>query len=388
MMRGETEHRATNMLGYTLAHIRRLAPDVSESINTAEGKGIGMRPPLRWTTLVFALLLALFLEVNLMAEIKIERVEFGGWPNCFRMSNGTVELIATTDVGPRIIRYGFVGEENEFFVDKSQLGKTNADEWLAFGGHRLWLAPEAKPRSYHPDSKKVEAKFNRNAKNTLRLIQPIETDNGIQKEMIITMAPTGSHVTVDHKLINHNQWHVDVAPWALTVMAPGGKAIFPQEPYSPHPDIPDYKGQVIDKKFYLPERVLVLWSYTNMADPRWEFLHKYIVLNQDPKATNPQKIGLSNRQNWGAYLNNGHLYVKKNVYQEGATYPDRGCLFEMFTNADMLELESLGPMANLAPNGGFCDHREDWWLFDGVSAESTDESIDASVLPKVQSILK
>jgi hypothetical protein len=330
-------------------------------------------------------LLAALVGSSLMAEVKMDRVNFNGWPNCIRISNGTVELIATTDVGPRVIRYGFVGKDNEFFVDPTQSGKKNVDEWLAFGGHRLWLAPEAKPRSYHPDSKTVKAEMNG---DTLRLIQPIESDNGVQKEMSITLSPTGSHVRLDHKLINHNQWDIDVAPWTLTVMAPGGKAIFPQEPYSPHPDIPDYPGQVIDKKFYLSVRTLVLWSYTNMADPRWVFTRKYIVLNQDPKATNPQKLGLSNRQNWGAYLNRGHLFVKQNVYQEGATYPDHGCTFETFTNAAMLELEALGPMAKLAPNGGSCDHSEDWWLIDGVQADNTDASIDANVLPKVQSVLK
>ena len=343
-----------------------------------------MRMPLRWTVLGLASLLV-FSASTLMAEVKIERVNFNGWPNCIRMSNGTVELIATTDVGPRVIRYGFVGKENEFFVDPTQTGKTNAKEWLAYGGHRLWLAPEAKPRSYHPDSKPVKSVVKG---NTLKLIQPVETDNGIQKEMMITLAATGSHVRLDHKLTNTNLWDVDVAPWTLTVMAPGGKAVFPQEPYSPHPDIPDYPGQVIDKKFYLPVRVLVLWSYTNMADPRWVFTRKYIVLNQDPKATNPQKIGLSNRQNWGAYLNHGHMYVKKNVYKDGAVYPDHGCSFETFTNAAMLELEGLGPMAKLAPKGGSTDYREDWWLFDNVKADSTDKSIDANVLPKVETILK
>jgi len=338
-----------------------------------------MRLPLRWFVFGLVFSLTALCATSSMAEVKMDRVNFNGWPNCIRMSNGTVELIATTDVGPRVLHYGLVGKENEFFVDPTQSGKTNAADWLAFGGHRLWLAPEAKPRSYHPDSKPVKAVTEG---NTLRLIQPIETDNGVQKEMAITLSPTGSHVRLD------NLWHIDVAPWTLTVMAPGGKAIFPQEPYSPHPDIPDYPGQVIDKKFYLPVRTLVLWSYTNMADPRWVFTRKYIVLHQDPKATNPQKIGLSNQQSWGAYLNHGHLYVKRNVYQEGATYPDHGCSFETFTNAAMLELEGLGPMAKLAPNGGSCDYREDWWLFDGVAAENTDASIDENVLPKVQSILK
>lgn len=314
----------------------------------------------------------------------MEKVAYGGWPNCIRLSNGTVELIATTDVGPRIIRFGFVGKENEFFEEAEQLGKTNADEWLAFGGHRLWLAPEAKPRSYFPDSKPVQAT---QQGKTLRLVQDVETTNGIQKEMQITLAPQGSHVIVNHKLTNHNLWDVELAPWCLTVMAPKGKAIFPQEPYSPHPDIPDTPGQVIDKRFYLPVRVLALWSYTNLQDPRWVFTSKYIILKQDPAATRPQKLGLSNEQEWGAYLRGGHLFVKKVQYQKGAIYPDHGCSFETFTNAAMLELESVGPLSKLAP-GGSVSHREDWYLFDNVTADDTDASIDAAVLPKVRSAVK
>jgi hypothetical protein len=170
-------------------------------------------------------------------------------------------------------------------------------------------------------------------------------------------------------------------------MAPKGKAIFAAEPYSPHPDIPDFPGQVIDKKFYLPTRTLVLWSYTNLGDPRWVFTSKYLILKQDPAATKPLKIGLSNRQNWGAYLRGGHLFVKKVVFQEGATYPDHGCSFETFTNPKMLELESVGPLVKLPP-GGSVTHREDWYLFDGVTADDTDAAIDAAVLPKVASAMK
>jgi len=340
-----------------------------------------------WAAWWLAVLLAVSCASHLFAAergTKMEKVAYGGWPNCIRLSNGTVEVIATTDVGPRIIRFGFVGKENEFFEDPKQLGKTDSAEWLAFGGHRLWLAPEATPRSYFPDSQPIKAVPQGGA---LRLIQPVETTNGIEKEIEVSLASKGAHVTVVHRLKNHNLWDVELAPWTLTVMAAKGKAIFPQEPYSPHPDIPDTPGQVIDKRFYLPVRGLVLWSYTNLGDPRWAFTSKYLILKQDPAATKPLKIGMSNRQNWGAYLRGGHLFVKKVRYQEGATYPDHGCNFETFTNPDMLELESLGPMVKLPP-GGTVAHREDWYLFDEVTAEDTDASIDAAVLPKVLSVLK
>ena len=53
-----------------------------------------------------------------------EKVAFGGWPNCYRLSNGQIELIVTTDVGPRVARLGFVGQANLFAEFKEQQGKT------------------------------------------------------------------------------------------------------------------------------------------------------------------------------------------------------------------------------------------------------------------------
>ena len=41
----------------------------------------------------------------------MEMVKFNGW-DCIRLSNGIVEVLVTRSVGPRIIRYGFVGGEN------------------------------------------------------------------------------------------------------------------------------------------------------------------------------------------------------------------------------------------------------------------------------------
>jgi len=40
------------------------------------------------------------------AEVKVQKTEYKGWKNCYRVSNGEVELIVTADVGPRVIRTG------------------------------------------------------------------------------------------------------------------------------------------------------------------------------------------------------------------------------------------------------------------------------------------
>jgi hypothetical protein len=313
----------------------------------------------------------------------MEKISYGGWPNCIRLTNGNVELIATTDVGPRIIRSGFVGQDNMFHEAASDMGKTGGDEWRGYGGHRLWHAPESKPRTYFPDNYPVKYEM---AGDALRLIQGTECTTGLQKTIEITLASDSNHARISHGITNTNLWPVLFAPWALTVMRAGGKAIFPQEPYAPHPDIPDFDGQQVDKRYYLPVRNLVMWSYTKLSDPRWVFTDQYLILKQDPSKDRPQKLGMSNTLGWAAYAVGGNLFVKKAHYENAALYPDGGCNFETFTNADMLEVESLGPVVNLGP-GDTVTHVEDWYLFDNVSFEDTDESLDETVGAKVKTVL-
>ncbi len=315
----------------------------------------------------------------------MEKIAYGGWPNCVRLTNGKIELIATTDVGPRIIRFGFVGGDNELFEDKSQLGKTGGDEWRAYGGHRFWLAPEVKPRTYEPDNNPVSYEMRG---DTLILTSPTDPRTRMQKQIEVTLDSDENRVSILHRVTNHNMWDVEMALWALSVMNSGGKLIIPQEPYAPHPDIPDYPGQKTDPRYYLPVRSLALWSYSKLSDPRYLFTDKYIILKQDPNATTPEKIGVTNEQGWVAYARGGHMFVKVFDYEPldvaMLEYPDNGCNFETFTNADMLEAESLGPIVILPP-GESVEHLEDWRLFDGVHFEDTDESIDANVLSRVQS---
>src|SRR5581483_10182949 len=132
-------------------------------------------------------------------------------------------------------------------------------------------------------------------------------------------------VKVTHRLRNAGAKAVDLAPWTLTMMAPGGIGIHGFPPRGKHP---------VDLN---PTNPLVMSAYSDLSDPRWRFTKKYMTLRQDAAATDAQKLGSWNRNTFGAYLLNGELFIKR--YQaEGAPsqYPDLGCSFETFTNADML----------------------------------------------------
>jgi hypothetical protein len=300
-----------------------------------------------------------------------EKVAYGGWQNCIRLTNGSIELIITTDVGPRVIRCGFVGEQNLFHEVKEELGKTGGSEWRPYGGHRLWHAPEQMPRTYAPDNEPVPYTWDG---KTLTLTQSVEPSTGIVKQIEISLSSTEDHVRLVHRLMNNNLWDIEAAPWCLTVMAPGGRAIFPQEPYIAH------------SEYLLPARPLVLWHYTNMRDPRWIWGARYIQLQQDPTVPKDdrgkQKAGMLNKQGWAAYVLKGDVFLKRFGYDPNATYPDYGCNTEAFTNADMLEVETLGPLRKI-PSGGSVEHVEHWFVF--KADVGTDEAeIDAKLLPLVQ----
>ena len=299
----------------------------------------------------------------------MEKTGYAGWPNCYHLSNDLVDLVATTDVGPRIIRFGFVGEENEFKEFENDLGQTGGDVWRPYGGHRLWHAPEVNPRSYCPDNDSIKAEEHA---GFLRLIQPTEPPTGIQKEMDIRLAPDKAYVTVTHRLRNNNLWPVELAPWALTMMAQGGRAIIPLPPRGSH------------EANLLPTNTLTLWAYTDMTDPRWTWGRQYVMLRQDSNAATPQKVGAMAPDGWVAYARAGHLFIKKFAYAEGALYPDLGCCVESFTNADMLEVETVAPLALLEP-GATVEHVENWFLFRDVPLPENDADVDRDVLPKVKS---
>ncbi|MBI3697422.1 MAG: hypothetical protein HY238_21635, partial [Acidobacteria bacterium] len=243
------------------------------------------------------------------AAVKIEKTNYKGWPNSYRISNGDVELVVTSDIGPRVIRYGFPGGQNVFWEETKSLGKTGAKEWQLIGGHRIWHAPEDTKRTYSPDNGPVEVKIEG---AVLHATQPVEPSTGILKEILVRLAPSGTRVELAHRLTNKNLWPVELAPWALSMMAPGGVGVAGFPPRGKHPDI------------LAPTHPLVMWAFTDFSDKRWQINKKYLMLRQDPKNAEPQKAGFFNANTWAAYLLGSDLFIKRYKADPARTYTDFG----------------------------------------------------------------
>jgi hypothetical protein len=301
--------------------------------------------------------------------MKLEEITYHGW-NCVRLANEKIEVVVTLDVGPRIIRCGFLNGPNFFKEYAETLGVKGGDEWNIFGGHRLWHAPENDPRTYAPDNAPIEFEA---VENGARFIQPVEATTGIQKEIEVRLPDDEARVEVEHFLTNKGVWPVELAPWALSVMDAGGVAIIPLPPRGTHPEE------------LLPTSSITIWPFTHMNDERWTWGEKYILLRQNEQAPTPQKIGVRVPDGWAAYANNDQLFVKTFDFYEDETYPDFGSAVETFTNHEMLELETLAPTAKLAP-GDSDFHFETWHLFDGVSTPQSEAEVEEYVLPQVREI--
>lgn len=298
--------------------------------------------------------------------MNIETVSYHGWKRNIRLSNSEVELIITQDVGPRIIRFSFIGQENIFGELQDQLGGTKEKEWMIRGGHRLWIAPEEKPKSYEPDNTPVDVQ---ETASGIKTVQPCGTLTGIQKSMEISLSDQSNQVTVMHCLTNMNKTPVELAPWALTVMGLRGMAIIP------------LPGKISHSERLTHNQEWSLWGYTDLSDPRWTIGSRYLLFRQDPER-GPNKLGIAHDEGWVAYLRNKTLFIKRFQRVQNAAYPDGGVNFETFANEDILELESIGPLVTLAP-GKSAAHQEIWSLHRDIPDCQSESDINNTVRPLV-----
>ncbi|MGA7392098.1 MAG: hypothetical protein WBW78_05550 [Terrimicrobiaceae bacterium] len=277
-----------------------------------------------------------------------EIISYNGWHNTLRLANEDMELFVTTDVGPRILVYKTPLGDNVLKTFDDQLGSSGELEWRIRGGHRLWLAPEDPTLSYHLDNGPAAWRYDSfSGEVVVESVQ--DAPQRIRKTLGILSAAQGSRVSLRHTVVNEGDQPIMLAVWALTVMQAEGLEIIPQPPLGEHP------------RDLLPNRGIVLWAYSDLSDLRLTLGSRFWLLRQAADYP-PIKIGLAHRERWIAYVLGETLYLKIFEYDPTAAYPDGGCNFETFTDSEMLEIESLGPLVTLQP-GESTNHHETWHLF-------------------------
>ena len=298
-------------------------------------------------------------------EVVLKRTTVESHKSCVELTSGKFTLAVTTKVGPRIIG-GFVNKsKNIFRVMPSEDLPGCTTGFKLYGGHRLWHAPEAMPRTYAPDNEPVTVS---ETVDGIEFSSGIEALTGLEKNISID-ALGNERFRVTHRLINRNQWQIQIAPWALSVMAQGGMAVIPQQ-HSKKADP------------FAVDRSLNIWPYTDLRDPRLTIGSDYIFLRQDPKIKRACKIGFNAEEGWVAYVNAGVALVKYFEHFVDAAYPDNGCSVESYSCADFCEIETVAPLYDLEP-GETAEHVELWQGLYGLPAITTEEDVREHLGPAV-----
>ena len=287
--------------------------------------------------------------------VTFKETTYKNYGKCLEISNGTVDLLVTLDIGPRIIRYGFCGKDNMFYEDLDRVNGYDRDDlkemfganahWYLYGGHRLWISPEY-TESYFPDNNPVEYETD---ENTAIFSCDVQEATGLQFTTTVTLSPEGSDVEVTHFIENCSGEPKTFAPWALTVLDKGGVELIP------------FNTNDTD---LLPNRTIRAWPYTNFADPRLFMGDKFASLRSD-STERKFKLGFDHRNGVAAYINKGAMFVKGFKHYEDGNYPDNGCSFETFTNQHFIECETLGELGQ-KPDGSIVTHGEFWSLYNNV----------------------
>jgi len=143
-------------------------------------------------------------------------------------------------------------------------------------------------------------------------------------------------------------------------MAAGGQCIWPMP-------MPDPEGV----RTLLPGGALALWHYTDLSDPRWSFSRHLGRLQQTGEKTH-QKVGAFVPDGIVAYQAGEVLFTTEFPVTEWSRYQDYGSNFQTFTRDDMLEVETLAPLATLK-TGNSTDFTIRWGLHNLVL--SADDAI-------------
>ena len=292
-------------------------------------------------------------------NIKHTQIHDEVFGKCLKLEGGSIEIVVTLDFGPRIISFRLEDGKNMLFQDteKKPLGEHldiyDGDILKLYGGHRLWASPEILPRCYYPDNHSVS--FTR-IPNGFHFTAPVEEHVNIKKSFSISFWGK-NRVEIQHYIKNYNLWEIELSPWAITMLQPGGVAFAPL---------------VNEKSGYLPNRQLVFWDYADPSDARLKVYKDFYSLRHDADGKN-FKMGTA-KAKWASYLNHNQMFIKHFHYDSSGAYPDYGCNFEIYTNEEFLELESLGPIKKIAPNAEV-SHIETWEIHKEDAIINTEKDI-------------
>jgi hypothetical protein len=267
------------------------------------------------------------------ASVKIEAEKYNGWDHAFRISNGTVDIVAVPKIG-RVIRYGYVGGPNILWENLpiSGLPKSKT-EYSNYGGEKLWPAPQSE-WGWPPDEDLDGTEWTTTlTKSGVHMESPISKKTKLQFLLDVSVADVGTEVKLHAFLVNHGPAHA-YAPWHVTQVNNPSEVFLPTESTSALPTGWHGFGDKLDPKFH----TLVRNGLSIRRSTQKSYKFGAFSRSGEIKATVGSSV----------------IHVTTKVYPR-AKYCDTGSPLEVYTNAGpepFVELEHLGPYDKLETGQG------------------------------------
>ncbi len=120
-----------------------------------------------------------------------------GWNQTLKLSNGAVEVVVVPAVG-RVMQFRFVGEDDIFWENARLAGQRadpKSEEWLNFGGDKVWPSPQSDwpkltGRGWPPPAGFDPAPYDGRLKeDEIELTAPVDPQYGIRVRRRISLDP-------------------------------------------------------------------------------------------------------------------------------------------------------------------------------------------------------
>jgi hypothetical protein len=262
-----------------------------------------------------------------------------------------LEIGAATSFGPRIMWCSRPGESNLLaeLGDDVTLDAGNGRRYRPRGGHRLWVGPELPELTYQTDDARVAAI---RTDSSLKVSSRAD-DFGLVKSIEVTPTPGEAEVVVEHTIKATASTTLDIAPWAITLLRPGGTAVMPLG----RPGGPVSRRQAAHS--------LVFWPYTEPDHPTVRVGRTEVTIASGVER--PTKLGTPLNRGWLAYIADDVVFVKRTAVH-GDRFVDLGATGQIHVTHYAVQLETLGPITPVA-NDGLIHHRETWSIHDRPDCE-------------------
>ena len=315
---------------------------------------------------MFVTVIIIFVSIiNIHSEV--QKISYRGWSECYKISNGSVEVIINPEAGGRILSFALNGS-NVIFEDSTQNGKLLSDyrkKWFDVDGGRFDLGPEGATHKLHLLTWMGTWDAKIKGDNSVEIISQPDQRLGAQIKREFTLNKNSS-LTIKQTVKNISDTTKSWFFWDRTLVPVGGKLVVPMNPESKYS-----QGWGI----WEWDANNAIIHTDNISDPAVTTNDGNLLF--EPTSSSPRgKYGTDSHDGWMAYGYKNVLFVKQQKYFPDKIYTEAGGqILIFFTSGKFMEIEPVSPTTTLKPGDSY-SFSANWWLFPYQTTKINPEHLD------------